>query len=139
MVNLPAFQIGDLLVLKKQVYRVKGFSNLKISLWDIKNQILKKFTIKNPTQAGSQIALDVLIDVTQEDLELVHDNPWFEEWVTAHSMLQMSVNIMKYEKPLLGGTVLNWKDIQEEAKARIEELKDRIDNEESEDLGFMIG
>ena len=50
VVNLPAFQIGDLLVLKKQVYRVKGFSNLKISLWDIKNQILKKFTIKKFNQ-----------------------------------------------------------------------------------------
>ncbi|MHA1443172.1 MAG: NMD3-related protein [Candidatus Hodarchaeales archaeon] len=47
VVTLPKFQVGDLIVLNKQIFRLKGFSNFKVSLWDIKKRILKKFNIKN--------------------------------------------------------------------------------------------
>jgi NMD protein affecting ribosome stability and mRNA decay len=50
VITLPKFQVGDLLVLNKQVYRLNAFSNLKVSLWDIKKQILKKYSIKNFNQ-----------------------------------------------------------------------------------------
>jgi len=47
VVTLPKFQEGDLIVLNKQIFRLKGFSNFKVSLWDIKKRILKKYNIKN--------------------------------------------------------------------------------------------
>jgi NMD protein affecting ribosome stability and mRNA decay len=46
VVTLPKFQVGDLIVLNKQVFRLKGFSNLKVSAWDIKKSVLKKFNVK---------------------------------------------------------------------------------------------
>ncbi len=50
VVTLPKFRVGELLVLNKQVYRLKAFSNLKVSLWNVKKQLLKRFTAKNFNQ-----------------------------------------------------------------------------------------
>ncbi len=47
VVTLPKFKVGDLIVLNKQIFRLKGFYNFKVSLWDIKKRTLKKFNIKN--------------------------------------------------------------------------------------------
>jgi len=47
VVTLPKFQVGDLVILSKQIFRLKSFSNFKVSLWDIKRRILKKYNIKN--------------------------------------------------------------------------------------------
>ncbi|MCK4848825.1 MAG: hypothetical protein KAT16_07380 [Candidatus Heimdallarchaeota archaeon] len=46
VVTLPKFQVGDLLLLNKQIFRLKGFTNHKVSLWDIKKNSLKKFSAK---------------------------------------------------------------------------------------------
>jgi len=102
------------------------------------NKNTKKLQFLN-TQGLNDIALEVWIDNSIDDSEYLHDDEFFEEFVTQKCILQWCMNLKKYSGELLSGTTVNWQEMEQTAREELEKLEQRMKEEYMEVYDIMIG
>ena len=102
------------------------------------NKNTKKLQFFN-TEGLADIALEVYIDNSVDDSEYLHDDEFFEEFVTQKCILQWCQNLKKYSSELLSGSTVNWQEMESSAKEELEKLEQRMKDEYMEVYDIMFG
>ena len=102
------------------------------------NDALKLFQIRN-IEGRSDIALEIRKDVSYDNAEYIYGDQFFQKWVEALSLIQMSRNLKKIDRPLLGNETINWRELEEDGKQMLENLEEKLKTDEIEPIGIMFG
>lgn len=102
------------------------------------NSATNIFTIRN-IQGQSKIYLDVFINDTIDNAESIYENYIFQKLVLGHSYILWGYNLNKFEGQILGGRTINWREMVELGKEILEETKEEVLNEYSEEPEWEFG
>jgi len=89
---------------------------------------------------GYPFAMKVFKFLDPEVHNKVYKDKWLKSYTIALLKRQWASNIKKYEQvQLLGGIVLNGKELYDEAKEEIEKLEVQLEEKYQEPVGFIFG
>lgn len=102
----------------------------------------KLYVSQNLTELGVDFpfAMKVFKFLDPEVHVKVYKDKWLKSYAIALLKRQWASNIKKYEQvQLLGGIVLNGKELYDEAKEEIEKLETQLEEKYQEPCGFLFG
>lgn len=102
------------------------------------NSTLKLFQIKN-LEGLSSIALQIRKDISINNYEDMYADPFFQKYVLALSLIQWARNLKKIDRPLLGNETINWREIEQDGKDLLDEVKEELKKDEIEPIGIYFG
>jgi len=118
------------------------FSQLQISTgfyFDFNyNPTTNVFSLKN-LEDQTKIYLDVFVNETYDNPELIYENHTFQKLVLGHTLIQWGRNLNKFSSEILGGRAINWQEIKEEGEQIIEQVYEEVENKYSEEPEWLFG
>ena len=104
------------------------------------NRLLREFSIYNPAQVpSSHLFLECWKDHSVTDIGKIYANPLFQELTLALLYQMWARSLMKYNRALVGGSELNWKDIEENGKELWEKTVEVLKEENMNQAEFLFG
>ena len=102
------------------------------------NDALNLFQIKN-LEGRTSIGLQIRKDISVDNAENMYADQFFQRWVEALSLIQWARNWKKFDRPLLGGATLNWRELEADGKEMLEQLREELKNDEIDPIGIYFG
>lgn len=103
------------------------------------NKITKTLRLYNPSQLPSEVFLEVYIDSSVDSIDLMRENTLYQEMSMALTNIMWAKNLKKYDRALIGGSTINWKDIEDDGKEMWEKCIEELKNEQSESPEIEFG
>ena len=102
------------------------------------NDALNLFQIKN-LEGRTSIALKIYKSIADSNAEYMYGDQFFQRWVEALCLIQWARNWKKFDRPLLGGATLNWRELEADGKEMLEQLREELKNDEIDPIGIYFG
>lgn len=91
-------------------------------------------------KAGDAIAIRVSRIIDPENYKKIYNDRWLKKYVTALFKLQWGNNLRKHSGiQMLGGVTVSGTEIMSEAREEIEKLEEKLDQEFTNPIPFMVG
>lgn len=122
------------------------YRTIQWSFWDLAKQfnlkdinhhfnINTKRLIITGRDPDESLWVSTLNKIPEKEL---YDDPVFLKWVIAKCKIQLSRILGTFNYTLLGGIQINYADIKAEGKEELEELKQKISNDQPPDWFYML-